>query len=301
MKILVLLATYNGESFVEEQLNSIINQSSVNVSVLIRDDGGNDGTVDFCKDFAKRHQNVDILDNPDKRLGSANNYFTLLKNVTDDFDFVALADQDDIWNEDKLIRAVEKLQNQEADCYSSDVIAFFPNGKKQYIKKSYPQKKYDYLFESPGPGSTFVMRVDFVKRLSDFLSEHKSDVKNLISHHDWFIYAFARANNCKWVIDDFPSLLYRQHDSNERGANIGLKSSIYRMHNVLFGDGLQQAKCTCDLLKKISGNVLSDIKFSSFGRVKMAFNGFKFRRKTTDAIIFSLLIILSVMTKSLKA
>ena len=293
MRILVLLATYNGESFVEEQLNSIIHQSSVNVSLLIRDDCGNDGTLDFCKVFAKQHQNVHILNHGDKRLGSANNFFTLLKSVTDDFDYVALADQDDIWLKDKLKRAVEKLQIQNADCYSSDVVAFFPNGKQQYIKKSYPQKRFDYLFESPGPGSTFVMRQEFVGYLVDFIKKNQSHIQK-IGHHDWFIYAFARSSGYSWVIDDYPGLLYRQHSANERGANKGIKQKFRRFKNLFLGDGVLQAQQILETLRLAPNSAIKNINFSVLGKMKLLTTPFCFRRKKTDSVLFFIVIFLSI-------
>lgn len=100
------------------------------------------------------------------------------------------------------------------------------------IKKSYSQKKFDYIFESPGPGNTFVLSKNFF----NYLQKRLEGNANSFLYHDWLIYALARHNNFKWIIDDAPNLFYRQHDNNFMGANIKISSYFKRINRILFGD-----------------------------------------------------------------
>ena len=106
-------------------------------------------------------------------------------------------------SKNKLSRAVNVFEKSNVSGYSSDVIDFKDNLEKTaYIKKSYPQKKYDYLFEGPGPGCTFVLNKQLFSKLQEFLIKTQT---NFI-YHDWFIYAFARSRDFSWHIDDRPNV-----------------------------------------------------------------------------------------------
>jgi rhamnosyltransferase len=145
---------------------------------------------------------------------------------------VALSDHDDVWPEHRISRAIDQLNNHHADGYSSDVISVDEQLKvKKLIKKSYAQKKYDFIFESPGPGCSFVL----TKKLFQFI-QTKIDHKTInFSFHDWLIYALARSHGYLWHIDDAPSLFYRQHANNQLGANDGWLAFIKRVQKVLSG------------------------------------------------------------------
>ena len=232
-KIAVLLATYNGDEFLKFQLDSILNQKDVQVDVFISDDKSTDHTLEIIQSYCDQYQNVKLT-NHSRVGGPAKNFYFLLKQTdTKKFDFIALADQDDIWPDYRLARAVEKLQKHTADAYSSDVIAVDEKEKfLKIIKKSQPQKKWDYIFETPGPGCSFVMTSPFV----DFLQFRLNDDVLNFPYHDWLIYSLGRHAKFKWTIDDAPNLFYRQHQLNFMGANFGFQSRLKRLNRILFGD-----------------------------------------------------------------
>src|SRR5690606_25967264 len=130
---------------------------------------------------------------------------------------------DDIWFPDKLKRASEILIAQGADGYSSDVLAFWESGRTRYIKKSWPQRRWDYLFESAGPGCTFVLSSSLITDLQKFIRQYNIDISG-IEGHDWFIYAWARAHGYIWQIDNHAGMKYRQHDNNQTGVNVGFRA-----------------------------------------------------------------------------
>lgn len=232
-KIAVLLASYNGVKYIKEQIDSILNQKEVDVTIFISDDLSTDKTIEYLQDIYKDFKNIVYLPSGSKFGGAGKNFFRLIKDVDfSSFDFISFVDQDDIWYEDKLIRAIKTIEDKQLDAYSSNVLAFWEDGKEMIINKSSLQARYDYLFEAAGPGCTYVLKKDLAIFLQNFICDNWEDV-NKIELHDWFIYAFARENNYKWHIDEKPSMRYRQHTSNQVGANDGLKAKLKRLKKVL--------------------------------------------------------------------
>jgi len=219
--IAVLLAAYNGMEYIDEQLKSIFTQENIAVQVFISVDLSTDGTYEYCKDLEKKDKRITVLEYGEIFGGAGKNFFRLIRVVDfSSFDYVAFADQDDIWLPTKLSKAVSMIEKKNVGAYSSDITAFWPDGRKALIKKSYPQRKYDYLFEAAGPGCTYVFKSSSLACFKLFLIANEKEV-NQVRMHDWMIYAFFRANDMQWHIDDFSSMLYRQHASNQVGSNSG--------------------------------------------------------------------------------
>ena len=192
-RVNVLLAAYNGEKYIKQQIESVLDQTQRPNKILINIDQSQDKTLSIVQGLAKKNSKIQIL-NIDKRFGSAAANFINLINETNlkDIDYIALADQDDIWMEDKLEKAIQKLE-QGFDGYSSNVEAFWEDGRKQVLIKNQPQQKFDHLFESAGPGCTFVLNKKLALKLQQFLK--KGHFSQLHNYHDWLIYAFARSHN----------------------------------------------------------------------------------------------------------
>ena len=212
--VAVLLSAYNGISWIEEQVASIICQKNTSIEIFISVDLSNDKTYEWCQDFAKENINIKVLPYGKKFGGAAKNFFRLIRDVDfSRFDYVALADQDDIWNSGKLHHAIRVIEKDDLDGYSSDVTAFWGNGREKLVKKSFPQKKFDYFFEAAGPGCTYVLKQQSVQTFKKFLIKNWEYV-NLVELHDWMIYAYFRSQGMKWKIDSKPLMYYRQHENN---------------------------------------------------------------------------------------
>lgn len=241
------MATHDGILWVDEQIRSILDQENVHLTLFISDDGSVDGTYEFLKKISARETRVVLLPKDKSFKNAARNFYHLIRSVDFKvFDYVALSDQDDIWVTDKLSRAVDQMNIQNVTCYSSDVLAFWENDKTQIIKKSQAQTQYDYLFESAGPGCTFVMRRDSALFLKKHLTRLKGETDKIL-HHDWLIYALMRSNKFKWVIDDFIGVRYRQHEKNEMGAHLGFKASMRRVKKIFDGSWLDQVRLIASL------------------------------------------------------
>lgn len=234
-RIAVLMATYNGIQHLQAQVDSILQQRQVDVTLFCSDDGSGDGTVDALQALSRLHDQVKLLPKAAKQAGAGGNFYRLLLDLDfNGFDYVAFADQDDIWDLDKLYRHVQIIRSTGAGGVSSNVLAFWPDGQEQLLNKSQPQRKYDYLFESAGPGCTFLMSKELVSRLQSVLNDPDGQARQ-VTLHDWLSYAVARSMGLKWVIDAHPSIRYRQHGNNVVGANVSLKAKLTRLKKMRNG------------------------------------------------------------------
>lgn len=110
--VAIMMSTYNGEKFIREQLDSILIQKKVSVYIYIRDDGSTDGTVGIINDYSESYSNIKLIQD-NKNLGPGLSFMTVLEGVVSlekGYEYYAFADQDDIWLEEKLIKAIEQIK-----------------------------------------------------------------------------------------------------------------------------------------------------------------------------------------------
>ena len=128
---------------------------------------------------------------------------------------------------DKLATQLALMAATGADVVSSNVTSFesLPGGgvgERRLIRKSQPQRDWDFLFEAAGPGSTYVFSPQAHRSLVGVLA--RLDYSQ-IGVHDWYVYALARAIGLTWVIGEEPTLEYRQHGGNVQGATASIATS----------------------------------------------------------------------------
>lgn len=270
-KVAVLMASYNGLAWLPEQLDSILNQQNIDVSLYVSDDLSQDGSYEYLQLLSEQDSRIHLLPLTNKFGSAGKNFYRLIQDVdVSDYDYIAFADQDDIWDLDKLTRQVKLIQQHDLDGVSSNVLAFWPNGKQMLINKSKPQREFDFLFESAGPGCTFLMTPFLVKHLKQLLADSKSLARDVV-YHDWLAYAVCRASGRKWLIDSVPSVKYRQHAHNVIGANQGLNAKLARISKINDGWYSQEVLKVAKVCYLISGNQhindliihLNNLKFKS--------------------------------------
>jgi rhamnosyltransferase len=298
-KIAVLMATYNGHNWLPEQIKSILKQVNVDLTLYISDDGSSDGTCEIITKMAADDPRIVLLSNV-KRMGSAGkNFYRLICDVdVSSFDYIAFADQDDIWRLDKLSRHIGLIQNSHAEAVSSNVLAFWPDGSQKLIDKSQPQKSFDFLFESAGPGCTFLMTSWLVGEVRRQLT-NDSGARDVIMH-DWLTYAICRAHGKSWIIDAVPSMQYRQHQHNVIGANSGLRAILTRLNKI--NNGWYRHEVA--LIARVVALIKSDTKLLAFQNIiqsELIFDRFKLisyalqgRRKFIDRLVLVLSILLFI-------
>lgn len=228
-KIAVLMAVKNGLPYLPEQVDSIFNQQNCQVTLFVSDDGSMDGSDVWLQQSAKKTDAIKLLPKAENLGSAAKNFYRLILAVeTDSFDFIAFADQDDLWFPDKLIRHTELARKHKAEGVSSNAIAFWPDGQKYLLDKAHSQREFDYLFESAGPGCTYLMTPWLAGMMKQQLSNKNSPARD-VDFHDWLAYALCRAYGRLWLIDQQPSLKYRQHSTNTYGVNVGIKAKWLRL------------------------------------------------------------------------
>ena len=293
-RVTVLLAAYNGMSWVEEQVKTILAQQGVDVSLVVSVDKSSDGTEDYFMRLAQEDQRVNLLPIGLHFGGAGPNFYRLLRDT--DFqssDYVSFADQDDLWDLDKLRFSIDSLEQHNCSAFSSNVTAFWEDGSTCLIDKAQPQRKWDYWFESAGPGCTFVLNKSLASDVKNFCIERTSELNKFLLH-DWFIYAFARMNGHKWVISPESTMQYRQHKNNQVGTNNNLAAYIKRINQLKSGSFRLQVVLLQNLL---SGSVDGKPKVPVNGylsSLKLLCNSGQFRRRFRDRVALQIFIILNL-------
>ncbi len=288
-KVAILLATYNGLKFIDAQINSILGQVDLDVTIFISDDFSTDGTWEYLNSI--NNPKIEILTRTTNYKSASGNFFKLIREVDfAPFDYVALSDQDDIWFNNKLLISLEEI-NKGADACSSDIIAYWNENKTQYIKKSQPIGLWNHLFESPGPGCTFFLKKELVLKFRDFLEKH-SDSLVKISFHDWLLFAFARTYGFKWSIIPQATMNYRQHSTNIMGANSGFASYLRRYSLITTGWYFDQVFQTATLFNLHNSSPVLELLKSDFKSTVFLIQNVKhIRRKKIDQLLFVFLLL----------
>lgn len=296
-EVAVLLATKNGINWIAEQVESILAQSEVSVRLIVSDDNSTDGTWEWLNKAASKDSRIVLLPSG-QTLGSAGkNFYRLITAIdADDFDFVALADQDDVWLKNKLKKQINLAIQYNVDGVSSNVVAFWPDGRLALVDKAEPMRRLDFLFESAGPGCTFVLSPWLVAQVQKVLSAPESMARD-VELHDWLIYAVCRSAGGRWYINPIPGMRYRQHRSNVIGVNFGLKALLTRFRWVI--NGWYRSEVV--KLSYVSANLTSDlyVKNACHTIQKNGFLGFSMlrfmsqtRRNLSDRLILTVFLLL---------
>lgn len=293
-RVLVLMATYNGAKWISEQITSILNQISVEIEIIIRDDFSTDNTVSIIESEFSDNKKIKLIKGECSSGSSGANFYHLysVANV-DNFDFIALADQDDIWLPNKLNLAIKSMNINSAAGYSSSVEAFWPDGTTKIISQNKNIRLSDYLFEGAGQGCTFLVRSVFFIKVQQFIYENKSLISQF-HYHDWLLYILARAWKFQWFFDDRALVRYRQHAGNEIGARGSKKAILRRLEKIKDGWYAKQISIASKVFlsiesvgdkkeKKIAYSFMSGINASKFKKLYFVF--FYGRRRFVDRLI----------------
>ena len=258
----ILLATYNGERYLSNQLDSIINQSYDNWKILIRDDGSKDGTLEIIEWYTKKYYNkIFLIEDEKKNLGICGNFSELLNYSHSNY--AMFCDQDDIWIKDKIKITFQKMKEME-NTYGSkcpilvhtDLIVV--DKKLEKISNSF--WKFSYLNPVTQKKFSKLLIQNFVTGCTIMINRALKNISPVIPEnamcHDWWLALIACAFG-KIESIPMPMVLYRQHLSNEIGASTWnhfffivntIKALIHKNFFVIFEEEKTQTRNT---LKKI--------------------------------------------------
>lgn len=252
-KVKVLLASYNGEKFIEEQIESILGQEGVLIDLFISDDNSKDNTLDIIR---KKYPGIRTNVNQPGTGSAARNFLKMVEslNFNESFDYVSFADQDDLWLPEKLKCAIDDLERTNSVLYCSNLTKWdMSTNTYSLLKKDYKQEKFDFLFEGGSAGCTYVFGRYFAFELQSMLKKIDYLNWNNLSH-DWLIYFYVRLLKLPVVIDSDSHIHYRLHGSNVHGHlnQLSFKTIKEKFSKVLAGYHKEGAKQFIKLIPKES-------------------------------------------------
>jgi len=230
-----LLTTYNGEKYLQDQLDSIAGQTYRNWKLYASDDGSTDSTLDILQRFQRQHgaNQVHLFAGP--RKGFAQNFLSLIRNPDIRADYFAFCDQDDVWFADKLKRAVTRL-NVMPDATSAAVycsrtrlidevggfIGYSPCFKR-------PPSFRNALVQSLAGANTMLLNQSARALLA------RVPITAPVVSHDWLCYLLVTGSGGEVIYDAEPTLDYRQHGGNLIGSNSSWADRLVRVRRMLSG------------------------------------------------------------------
>lgn len=247
--VAILMCTYNGELYLEEQLDSIQDQDYQNWTLYVSDDGSNDKTLTILKNYQNRwgKHKLHILKGP--RQGFQKNFMSVITSKKIRADFYMLCDQDDVWLPKKITAAVTYLQNQDPSrpqlyCGRTSYV----NKKLKFIEYSElfarPASFHNAIVQSIAGGNTMAYNNALKKIPSLFL-----DVT--IISHDWWLYILCELSGGKTYFDQESQILYRQHERSLIGANTTWLAKAKRLYMLLSGKFIQYNDCHYEAINSI--------------------------------------------------
>jgi glycosyltransferase involved in cell wall biosynthesis len=233
----ILLATYQGEAYLKEQLDSLATQTYPYWRLYVSDDGSTDDTLSIIESFSQTTTNpVTVFQGP--CIGVTRNFLNLIGKMPSERggDLYAFCDQDDVWLPDKLTSAVGHYKKQTLKksetylyCGATKIVDANLNFKTLSQKRPKPPSFGNALVQNLASGNTMVFNAALLNLMK------LVRVENVVIH-DWLAYQVA--TGCKGVVyyERTPYLLYRQHSLNVIGSNSGFKARIARLHALSNGE-----------------------------------------------------------------
>lgn len=215
-QVLILMSTYNGRKYLSEQIKSIFDQETddIEISLLIRDDGSEDNTLEIVKDFQKKYKNIKLIvgDN----IGPAQSFRSLINECNLQYTYYAFSDQDDIWCKNKIATAVQEMQLEQ----NKSPILWY-----SALSRLNSERKENYFFCPVEKANDFESVIDtfattngctmvFNRRLLEILKEVPA---GKIDMHDSWTNAMCLAVGGKVIADSRVFVKYRIHDDQVLG------------------------------------------------------------------------------------
>jgi glycosyltransferase involved in cell wall biosynthesis len=227
------MATFNGARFINEQLDSIYNQTYSNWKLIIRDDSSTDNTIAILKSYQKTWGSNKLIIKKGKRLGFAQNFLKLACDKKIKGDFFAFCDQDDVWLPNKLDVAINALKKKNA----KNILLY--GGRTFCTDESLKIRGLTPLFtQAPSFQNAFVQNIAsgntmvFNKNTKTLFEQ--VGIRNILSH-DWWTYLLVTGVGGCVTYDPKPYVLYRQHNTNLIGGENSLMLKLLRFKKMING------------------------------------------------------------------
>lgn len=225
-KVLVLMATYNGEKYLQEQLDSLYAQKGVEVSIIVRDDGSSDGTIEILKKNSENH-NIEWYANG--HLGVKYGFYDLMEKAYASANtYIAFCDQDDVWDEDKLCTAVNAIKQNAQKNSDGDIPCLYYCGQNlvdsnlKFLSGHELNKSrtiYARFLLNDAAGCTEVFNFALLKEIVKYKPEY------MLMHDAWIVKVCLGIGG-NVIVDTNAHMSYRQHGGNVVGLKHDLVSKI---------------------------------------------------------------------------
>ncbi len=306
----IILSTYNGEKYILQLLDSLYGQTYQDICVYIRDDGSTDKTVDLIRSYDKE---MNIFFEAGEHVGVVESFFELLLRISGNraIEYICFCDQDDIWENDKVKRAVNSIQGVYGENCGKDVpILYFSdynivNTDLGFIKTigiagdSGRICFENALVQNIVPGFTCVIN----RQAGIMISGNLPCAKKIVMH-DWWTYLVVAAFG-RIVYDRAPTVYYRRHGKNTMDANtsaIGFwKNRLKRFfNNKGYVDSVSAQveefiRCFGSVLDYKKKNVVKEFLDAADGdfctKLRYVFNGKACYQAWIDNFLFKLILL----------
>lgn len=244
-KIAILMATYNGENYIKDQLDSILAQTDTDWTLYVHDDGSKDGTMCILEDYKKRYPEQIILIDGAPTGGAKQNFFYLMEQV--EAPYYMCADQDDVWRMEKVqLSKAEMLKVEKKEGKETPILVFtelkvvnsrlgvLADNMSEYQGLDCHNLTFNRaLIQNVVTGCTMMIN----KSLRDKMIA--VDGYEDILMHDWWAYLVAtRFGKVSFLA--FQTIQYRQHENNGVGAR-DASSPMYLVKRMLQGDAIKES------------------------------------------------------------
>lgn len=266
ISVAVILGTYNGELYVSQQIDSILNQEDVLVHVFARDDGSKDKTVEILKKYASTYDHFHLMnDGETQNVGIKTSFMETLKwalSYSDSYDYFAFSDQDDMWLPNKLISGINKIKDNTNDSgamyYSNKTIVDENLTIKKHELFDEREDFSNFFFVSRAYGCTIVMNRVLATLCCAFVSSYAH-------YHDDWVHRLAICLESGICFDTNSYILYRQHGDNNCGTwATDDKPFLYMMKRVLSffknNDGYNRSGFALDILEHYNDRLSNGVK-----------------------------------------
>ncbi len=226
MKILILLASYRGEKYIKDQIQSLLNQTEKNVAILIRDDKSPDRTFEIEQEFQKEYPDrIKLLQRTEGVGGSKENFWALCQEaVNSDADYFMFCDQDDVWNPDKVEITLNRMQEIEQAKPNKPVLVHTDlevvDQELKVLGESFVRYRAldahiveinRLLVQNNVTGCTMMVNRALLEKALKL-----SDISAIAMHDWWFSLVASLFGEISFV--DRATIKYRQHGGNVVGA-----------------------------------------------------------------------------------
>lgn len=300
IKVNIMLSTYNGEKFIEEQLNSLLNQRNVLTNIYIRDDGSKDNTVLILQEYQKKHKNI-FLERGDN-IGAKLSYYKLLEKTPLNADYYAFCDQDDVWHPDKLYQA----------CNYNDMNRIFDTPIIYYSELTPVDSNMNPVKEKFRCGEAFTLEELLVKnniygctlvfnqKLMQIYRKVDENYNLILPFHDHWIALICSIHAGIILYDSRSFIKYRQHKNNVVGTRRNMvdklkKSGISDKRNTRYNRSVYLISLYGDEIPRREKGILKIVinyKLNALNRIKFAIRSHKWVRGILEKIALFILILL---------